>query len=679
MSKESEGQVPAREPELADEELFLDAEDVQPEEGDPLLGRVLNGRYDLQALIGEGGMGRVYRAVQQPLGRKVAIKVLHPTLPASADPHFQRRFLQEAALTAKLHSPHTVSVLDYGQTEDGVYFLAMEYLEGETLLQTLQRDGALPWAQAVQVAQQICRSLKEAHAQGVVHRDLKPANIILIRDGEQVLAKVLDFGLVKTIAPEEGQVDPEITQRGTFLGSPTYMSPEQARNESDVRSDVYSLGVLIFHMLMGRPPFVSADYVELLFAHHRQPPPPFRHLNPHTDVPPQLEAVVRKCLEKAPDARWQSMDELLAGLREASVAAGLGSGIFRMPPLGAGTATLSPSPVPAGPMFSAFTRVEPGALTTVPGESGPHEDATKAYSLAADLGVVLPEKVKAKRSIGSWVGLGAGLLLLAIFAGIGVWSLVRTPEAPVVPVAVAPQPEEEEERPLGSDAVRFRVMSEPAGARVLLRGKEKGRTPFLLEVPPDENGIATVELTFVLEGYAPDTVVTGGSGDVVLMQRLVKRTARRAPAGVETVRATVDAATETPETIPAVLEGGAPLPTGVEAALRAPAPTAIGARKTEDVLPFGEGMDPPMRTAGPTLEMPREALTAGAEGTMVLKCTISERGSVSNCRVLKEVPFMRRAVLDYLTAGLYSPVSFNGTPVSVDYVFNVRIIAPKRR
>jgi len=693
MSNDTSGHDPSEGPDLAaqgqdaiDEDLFLEPEElVDRADVDPLLGRVLNGRFELRALIGEGGMGRVYEAMQIPLGRRVAIKVLHPTLPSSSDPHFQRRFLQEAALTARLHSPNTVSVLDYGQTEDGIYYLAMEYLEGDTLLQTLQRDGPLPWAEAVKVTQQICRSLKEAHNLGVVHRDLKPANIILVRDGEQLLVKVLDFGLVKTIAPVEGQVDPEITQQGTFLGSPTYMSPEQARNESDARSDVYSLGVLTFHILMGRPPFVSADYVELLFAHHRQPPPFFKHLRPDLDVPPALEAVVRKCLEKAPEARYQSMDELMVALREASVASGMQSGIFR--PSATGLHALAPhqsgrTPAPSqsgrtdvGPLFSAFTRVEPDALPA-PAESG--EESTRAYTLANDLGVVLAERVKAKQvDRRLWYVAAAALLLL-----LGGAALLFGRGGQADPLAAAPSLEEADLPPPTPGAVRFRVMSEPAGARVLLQGQDKGVTPFLLEVMPDEDGIATVELTFMMDGYQPDTVLTGGSGDVVLMRKLQRarggrRTARAARSAVPATASRPEAATPVDDARDSVLPGGAQLPTGALAGLTAA--TSASAAPREDVVPYGEGMEVPVRIAGPNLTLPREARTAGIHGTMILKCTISEKGTVSNCRVIKTLPFMEETVKSYITSGLYRPVRFNGKPVSVDYVFNVRIVAPNAR
>jgi eukaryotic-like serine/threonine-protein kinase len=188
--------------------------------GDSLIGRTLNGRFSITDAIGSGGMGKVYRAMQAPLDRVVALKVLDPSFPSTKDPGFQQRFLREASLTSKLRHPNTVTVIDYGQTEDGIYYIAMEYLEGRTLGQLLAQVGPLAWSRVIAITQQVCRSLREAHGMGIVHRDLKPANIMVLNEADQDLVKVLDFGLVKSIGNAvEGdvpQLSPEITQSGTF-------------------------------------------------------------------------------------------------------------------------------------------------------------------------------------------------------------------------------------------------------------------------------------------------------------------------------------------------------------------------------------------------------------------------------------------------------------------------------
>jgi serine/threonine protein kinase len=282
-------------------------------EADPLLGRVINDRYKIIEQIGHGGMGRVYRALQAPLDRVVALKVLGAG--HDRDPNFYKRFFLEASVTAKLTHPNTITLYDYGRTEDGIVFIAMEYIAGRTLSQAMQQDGPLTQDRVVHIAQQICRSLREAHALGIIHRDLKPANVMLLRQhDDHDFVKVLDFGLVKFFHgdnPEEN-----ITNAGTFMGSPHYIAPEQARNQSpDQRCDIYSLGVLLYHMLVGRVPFTAAAPVDIILKHLHEPPLPLSKARHDLGITPMLEAIVLRCLEKAREERYQSMDELLAQLK----------------------------------------------------------------------------------------------------------------------------------------------------------------------------------------------------------------------------------------------------------------------------------------------------------------------------------------------------------------------------
>ncbi|HEY0881353.1 MAG TPA: serine/threonine-protein kinase, partial [Archangium sp.] len=270
-------------------------------EVDPLVGKVLSGRFEIIAPLGVGGMGRVYKAVQQPLGREVALKVLNPRYDGTKDPGFERRFFLEASMTSKLKHPNTITVHDYGRTDDGIFYIAMEYLEGETLAKVLSDVKQLPWPRALFIAGQIARSLREAHKLGMVHRDLKPANIMLMTEGTGGdTVKVLDFGLVKSFTPDkpkEDEVDRTgLTQAGVLLGSPLYMAPEQARGEADPRTDIYALGVMIFQVIAGRPPFVSKESIDVIVKHIREKPPELRSLVP--EVPLEVNALVMKCLEK---------------------------------------------------------------------------------------------------------------------------------------------------------------------------------------------------------------------------------------------------------------------------------------------------------------------------------------------------------------------------------------------
>ena len=282
-------------------------------EPDPLLGRVINDRYKIIEQIGHGGMGRVYKALQSPLDRVVALKVLGAG--HDRDPNFYKRFFLEASVTAKLTHPNTITLYDYGRTDDGIFFIAMEYLAGRTLSAAMQGDGPLAQERVIHIAQQICRSLREAHALGIIHRDLKPANVILLRQhDDHDFVKVLDFGLVKFFSGENPEGD--ITNAGTFMGSPHYIAPEQARNQNpDQRCDIYSLGVLLYHMLTGRVPFTAQAPVDIILKHLHEPPVPPRELRPDLNLHPELEAVVLKCMAKPREERFQSMDELLVQLK----------------------------------------------------------------------------------------------------------------------------------------------------------------------------------------------------------------------------------------------------------------------------------------------------------------------------------------------------------------------------
>jgi TonB family protein len=652
--------------------------------GDPLVGRTLNNRFSITEPIGIGGMGKVYRAMQAPLDRVVALKVLNPSFPSTKDPGFQQRFLREASLTSKLRHPNTVTVIDYGQTEDGIYYIAMEYLEGRTLQQVLAQSGPLSWSRVIAIVQQVCRSLREAHSIGIVHRDLKPANIMLLNEADQDLVKVLDFGLVKSIGEGEAEtVSPEITQSGTFLGSPQYMAPEQARNVADARSDIYSLGVVMYQMLQGRPPFIARDHLELIFSHCKEAPPPFNSLRPHIPVPAEIEAVTMRCLEKEPARRYQSMDEMLEALRSANMAAGGHSGIFKRP--GGGTTT-GPH---ASPLFAAASATD-----------------TSSSTLALDISVEVPESVaKARRRKLLALGLVGGAVLVGLTTTVLLMLPKDTPPAaaPVETAAVAPAPvtppaPAAEPAQAGPQMVRFRLMSEPTGARVYYRGKERGTTPFVLEIPAGGDGTVTAELTFALEGYQTEAVITGGSGDVVLSQKLQKRRGGAPGSGkvefassrstslepATSMATSLDPAESlvpsnpSPAAKPAAAEAdpGPGETAGSGAATVLPANVLAGAGNRP--LPYGEGMSRPEQLEGKEITYTREALAAKVQGSMLVKCTITRGGRVENCRVLKPVPHMEQTVLEALQSRVYKPILYKGQVVSVDYVFNIKLQLPRR-
>ena len=280
---------------------------------DPLVGRVVGGRFKVIALVAKGGMGKVYRAEQAPLGRICALKVLNPDYAGEHDPEFHKRFFLEASVASKLTHPNTVTIFDYGRTDDDVYYMAMEYLEGQTLHRAIREAGCLPEGRSVHIARQICRALREAHSLGAVHRDLKPANVFLTMHGDETdLVKVLDFGLVKNVAGK-GE---DLTQTGMFMGSPKYMAPEQIRGDGvDARTDIYALGIILYEMLTGKVPFDRNSSVNILMAHVHDTAPTMRQMNPAVSVSRALEETIAACMEKDPDRRLRSMDEVLASLR----------------------------------------------------------------------------------------------------------------------------------------------------------------------------------------------------------------------------------------------------------------------------------------------------------------------------------------------------------------------------
>ncbi len=283
---------------------------------DPLVDKVVVGRYQLLQRLGKGGMGAVYLARQLSMDRRVAIKLIHPSL--ADDPSIAARFHREMQATSRVEHPNTVQVFDYGQTEDGQLFLVMELLQGRTLAQVLQAEIRLPPPRLVPVAAQIVRALGAAHAQGIVHRDLKPENVMLVdRFGERDFVKVLDFGIAHFLAGEAAAA--RMTADGALIGTPAYMSPEQARGEVvGPKSDLYSLGVLLYQAAVGLPPFEGSTLPEILLRHLKQAPRPPSEIAPGR-LPRDLEELILALLEKAPERRPANAEEVLARLSGTSL------------------------------------------------------------------------------------------------------------------------------------------------------------------------------------------------------------------------------------------------------------------------------------------------------------------------------------------------------------------------
>ena len=265
---------------------------TQPEDERPdsLVGTVLQNRYRVLERVGSGGMGDVYRAVQVPFERETAIKVLAAA--HSSNKELVHRFAAEALIIAKLRHPNTLKPYDFGRTEDGRLYIVTEFVRGQVLSEILE-NGTLDSLRTVRLLIQLCGPLEEAHARGVVHRDLKPANIFVDRIETQEIVKVLDFGVAKVVAGVSH------TLSGSVCGTPAYMSPEQAAGEKlDTRSDLYSLGVIAYECLAGRPPFEGETAISLMVKHANEPPPRFSELDPPVRVHPGLDSLVFSLLEK---------------------------------------------------------------------------------------------------------------------------------------------------------------------------------------------------------------------------------------------------------------------------------------------------------------------------------------------------------------------------------------------
>ncbi|HKU40173.1 MAG TPA: serine/threonine-protein kinase [Polyangiales bacterium] len=440
---------------------------------DSLIGATLAGRYKIEARVGSGAMGAVYRAHQAALSRRVAIKILNRSRCLAGDT--VQRFRREAQAMSALHHPNTVRVFDFGSTDEGLLYLAMELLEGESLTQRLLRGGALGVKEAVLVAQAVLRSVGEAHAHGIVHRDLKPDNIFLARvQGEPTaVVKVLDFGIAKAVEGER-KIDQFETLDGTVFGTPRYMSPEQAAGKAlDHRSDLYAVGIMLFEFLAGRPPFVDADAVVVMARHIREAPPPLLAAAPDAPIPPCLEEVVQKALAKDPFDRWQSAEEFERAL---------------------------------GRCIPDVDRLQRLALR------GWHK------SWVAKLALGNPRRIMAW-SLGAAVCLGltaavalpnllgeADTVTLAATNGRTEQPVPAPPPAPVAaPAAAAPTPAEAPAPQLLAASTERRVVtldSTPGSAQVYRNGAEVGMTPLQIAVPPG----SPVLVTLRKRGFADHSV-----------------------------------------------------------------------------------------------------------------------------------------------------------------------------
>jgi beta-lactam-binding protein with PASTA domain len=372
---------------------------------DTLIGMLFDGRYRIIRKLGSGGMANVYLAEDEELGRRVAIKILNDR--HAADDQFVERFRREAKNAAGLSHPNIVSIYDRGEAE-GTYYIAMEYLEGRSLKERIVEDGPLPIRDAIEVTRQILRAIGFAHRRGIVHRDIKPHNVLLVQDGPgDERFKVTDFGISRTTASQ-------MTEAGSIVGTAQYLSPEQARGAPvDQRSDVYSVGIVLYELLTGMLPFTGETPLEIAMKHLSEVPKPPSELRP--DVPPDLDMVVLRALAKDPADRFESAEEME---RELARVAG-GSGVTAETAeaatavlAGAGLADTAPTMISRRPVVA-------------PRPEEPYRQRYYEYE----------EPRRRRRPVWPWL-LGVLLLAGAVVAGFYVWDRIQDELSASRPVAV---------------------------------------------------------------------------------------------------------------------------------------------------------------------------------------------------------------------------------------------------
>ncbi len=359
---------------------------------DSFVGTVLNNRYLIEAKIGQGGFGAVYKAKQVAANREVALKVLHPEM--ARDQNLVARFRREGAVACNLRDAHTVTTYDFDQTADGTLYIAMELLKGRSLHDVFYEDSPLHWLRVLRILEQMASSLGEAHKMGIVHRDIKPENIYLEnRHGNKDYVKILDFGIAKIIGGEFGQQSSQLTAIGQTLGTLEYMSPEQLMGKQlDGRSDVYAMGVLGYELMTGNLPFPEAQGpAELIAAQLKKTPRAPSAAAPEGGIPPEADEVILRMLEKDRAKRYADCEQLAAGLTQVMAAhsggfAGMG---YTPPPVTPPPVTPKamvmpqPNTPPPGPPPGALL---PPALPPMAIASGPSAPAMPAVRAAPSAG-----------------------------------------------------------------------------------------------------------------------------------------------------------------------------------------------------------------------------------------------------------------------------------------------------
>jgi serine/threonine protein kinase len=466
-------------------------------------GRVLKGLYQLEELIGEGGMGSVYAARHLHLQKRFAVKLFRNAQETSDSS--LARFRQEAIAASRIDHPHIIDVVNFDLTEDGTVFMVMELLEGKNLAELLY-DGPIPIPRSLALVRQMGDALAAAHQRGIVHRDLKPENVLVVERNGEEFVKILDFGISKMRAEGEDKV--RITRTGQVLGTPRYISPEQARGEGEIdhRADIYALGAILYEMLCGQPPFEGRNYAHLLWQHANSEPP-LLGKRMKSALPPALEKAVMRSLQKEPDRRFKTVTAMVEALERAAADTTSSAMAAIRPPVsrraaGVGTAAVL---VLAG-VFWWSGRGDTASKEEM--ESASPSSAEKAGE--AEEPVAEAPAAAAEVDEGKAPAPGAPDQTAAAADAPG--------QAKAEPVEQAPEP--------AVATVTMRFESQPGGATVKVEGETAGKTPLSLPVRADKEPLRVV---FSAPGYRERVVTVTPAEDKLVRARLRRVQVRKQP------------------------------------------------------------------------------------------------------------------------------------------------------
>jgi len=486
--------------------------------GSPMAGRVIDGRYHLTRKIGEGAFGEVYQALHLSLNTNWAIKILSENVrDDTKGREMEKRFVQEARTVASIKHENVVLVTDFGKTEEGKLYLVMEFLEGRDLGSVILSDGSVGLERAKSIMSQICKGLGAAHGMGIIHRDMKPDNVLLTKYSDKTdFVKLIDFGIAK-MADERMALFGKLTQDGIAVGTPEYMSPEQAKGKGvDHRSDIYAAGIMFYEMLCGRPPFEGENFMEILHKHLYEEPKLPSVARPDLKFPPEVDQVILRVLEKDKEKRFQSIGELEAAIMSI--------------PDSKSKEGKAPAQKTQASLDARSNKAHAPTELAVPAET----DSIPEKRDTEEIGVPVEKPKSSRRAIiAALIGAGAAIIGGTVVSQI---SMVSKPQKPPAASVLADASLPDATKVPGHDAqadsresqkrkFSIKITSKPTGASVLRGNAAIGTTPFSIELP---EGMEKEEFTLRKQGYKDEAfeLVPDGNKEI---EKQLEREAKPRP------------------------------------------------------------------------------------------------------------------------------------------------------